>query len=58
MKDEFMCLWMMDPTHNFVNYTLMKKLFLPRDPSTHSYVVSLMNGSDKDVWDKKCEMFH
>ena len=20
-------------------------------PSTHSYVVSLMNGSDKDVWD-------
>ena len=38
-------------THNFLNYTLVKKLRLPQDPSTHSYVVSLMNGSDKDVWD-------
>lgn len=38
-------------THNFLNYTLVKKLCLPQDSSTHSYVVSLMNGSDKDVWD-------
>ena len=27
-------------THNFLNYTLVKKLRLPQDPSTHSYVVS------------------
>ena len=38
-------------THNFLNYKLVKKLCLPQDPSTHSYVVSLMNGSNKDVWD-------
>lgn len=38
-------------THNFLNYTLVKRLCLPQDPSIHSYVVSLMNGSDKDMWD-------
>ena len=39
--------------HNFLNYTLVKKLHLPQVPSSHTYVVSLMNGSDKDVWDQE-----
>ena len=38
-------------THNFLNYTLVKKLHLQRVPSKHQYVVSLMNGHDRDVWD-------
>ena len=33
-------------THNFLNYTLVKKLRLPQVPSSHKYVVSLMNGTD------------
>ena len=33
-------------THNFLNYTLVKKLRLPQVPSSHTYVVSIMNGSD------------
>lgn len=40
-----------DATHNFLNYKLVKKLHLPEAPSTHIYVVSLMNGRNKDVWD-------
>ena len=39
--------------HNFLNYMLVKKLRLPQVPSSHTYVVSLMNGSDKDVWDQE-----
>ena len=39
-------------THNFLNYTLVKKLRLPQVPSSHKYVVSLMNGTNKDVWGK------
>ena len=38
-------------THNFLNYTLVKKLCLQQESSKHKYVVSLMNGNDKDVWD-------
>ena len=38
-------------THNFLNYTLVKKLGLPQARSSHTYMVSLMNGEDKDVWD-------
>lgn len=38
-------------THNFLNYTLVKKLRLPQVPSSHTYVVSVMNGRDKDMWD-------
>ena len=37
--------------HNFLNYMLVKKLFLQQESSKHKYVVSLMNGNDKDVWD-------
>ena len=40
-------------THNFLNYTLVKNLCLPKVPSSHTYVVSLMNGSNKDVWDQE-----
>ena len=40
-------------THNFLNYTLVKKLKLPQVKSSHTYTVSLMNGDDKDVWDMK-----
>ena len=40
-------------THNFLNYTLVKKLRLAQVPSSHKYVVSLMNGIDTDVWDKE-----
>ena len=38
-------------THNFLNYTLVKKLRLQQESKKHKYVVSLMNGNDKDVWD-------
>ena len=38
-------------THNFLNYMLVKKLRLAQVPSSHKYVVSLMNGIDTDVWD-------
>ena len=38
-------------THNFLNYTLVKKLKLPQVKSSHTYTVSLMNGDNKDVWD-------
>ena len=38
-------------SHNFLNYTLVKKLCLQQVPSKNQYVVSLMNGNDKDVWD-------
>ena len=38
-------------THNFLNYTLVKKLRLQQESSKHKYVVSLMNGNDCDVWD-------
>ena len=38
-------------THNFLNYTLVKKLGLPQARSSHTYMVSLMNGDNKDVWD-------
>ena len=38
-------------THNFLNCTLVKKLCLQQESNKHKYVVSLMNGNDKDVWD-------
>ena len=38
-------------THNFLNYKLVKKLHLAQTPSTHTYTVSMMNGTDKEVWD-------
>ena len=38
-------------THNFLNYMLVKKLHLQQVPSRHQYVVSLINGNDKDGWD-------
>ena len=38
-------------THNFLNYKLVKKLKLPQTPSEHKYMVSLVNGHDKTVWD-------
>ena len=38
-------------THNFLNYTLVKKLCLQQESNKHKYVVSLINGNDKDVWD-------
>ena len=38
-------------THDFLNYTLVKKLRLVQVSSSHKYVVSLMNGIDTDVWD-------
>ena len=37
--------------HNFLSYKLVKHLHLHENPSSHSYVVSMMNGNDKDVWD-------
>ena len=37
--------------HNLLNYTLVKKLCLQQESNKHKYVVSLMNGNDKDVWD-------
>ena len=37
-------------THNFLNYSLVKKLKLPKSPSAQKYVVSLPKGSDKKVW--------
>lgn len=38
-------------THNFVNYALVKKLKLSQQPSAHQYVVSMMHGEDKKIWD-------
>ena len=38
-------------THNFLNYKLVKKLHLAQTPSSYNYVVSMMHGDDKDVWD-------
>ena len=38
-------------THNFLNYKLVKKLHLPQSPSSHKYLVSMMHGDDKDVWE-------
>ena len=40
-------------THNFLNYKLIKKLQLPQVKSSHTHIVSLMNGEDKDLWDAK-----
>ena len=40
-------------THNILNYTLVKKLKLPQVKSSHTYIVSLMNGDNKHVWDTK-----
>ena len=37
-------------THNFLNYKLVKKLQLPQVKSSHTFIISLMNGEDKDVW--------
>ena len=42
-------------THNFLNYTLVKKLCLPQVPSSHTYVVSL-NGVIEEVKDIPLEM--
>ena len=39
-------------THNFLCYTLVKKLSLPQVPNSHTYVVSLINRDDSNVWDK------
>ena len=38
-------------THNFLNYTLVKKLHLQQESNKHKYVVSLINENDKDVCD-------
>ena len=37
-----------DGSTHFLNYTLF---CLPHVPSSHTYVVSLMNGIENDVWD-------
>ena len=37
--------------HNFLNYTLVKKLKLRETKSSHHYVVSTMKGDDHNVWD-------
>ena len=39
-------------THNFLKYTLIKKLGLPHVQSSHTYIMSLINGDDNNVWDK------
>ena len=39
-------------THKFFNHMLVKKLGLSQLSSSHTYVVLLINGDDKDVWDK------
>ena len=39
-------------TYNFLNYTLVEKLGLLEVPNSQTYMVSLINGTDKDVWDK------
>ena len=44
-------------THNFLNYKLVKKLKLPQVKSSHAYIVSLMNGDNKDVWDTEERAF-
>ena len=36
---------------NYLNNILVKKLCLQQESSKHKYVVSLMNGNEKDVWD-------
>lgn len=38
-------------THNFMNYALVKKLKIPQLASAHHYVVSMMHGEDKKIWD-------
>ena len=38
-------------THNFLNYKFIKKLKLKEVPSLHKYVVELLMGRDKEVWD-------
>ena len=38
-------------THNFLNYSLVKRLKLTQTASEHKYVVSLANGYDQSVWD-------
>ena len=32
---------------------LVKTIHWPQVPSSHTYVVLVMNGSDRDVWDKE-----
>ena len=39
-------------THNFLNYTKVKKLGLPQVPNSHTYILSLINRDDHNVWDK------
>ena len=41
--------------HNFLNYTLVKKLKLPETKSSHRYVVSTIKGDDHDVWDTQVQ---
>ena len=36
--------------HNFLTYTLVKKLGVLEVPNSHTYVVSLTNRDDNDVW--------
>ena len=38
-------------THNFLNYTLVKRLKLPHSKSAYEYVVHLANGQDSNIWD-------
>ena len=38
-------------THNFLNYNLVKNFHLLETSSTHTYVISMMNVGNKDVWD-------
>ena len=37
-------------SHNFLNYSLVKKLILTETQSDHEYTVGLANGYDKTVW--------
>ena len=38
-------------THNFISYSLVKKLKLPQHKSEHQYVVRMMHGQDNKIWD-------
>ena len=37
-------------SHNFLNYALVKKLWLTKIKSDHEYTIDLANGYDRMVW--------
>ena len=39
-------------TYNFLKHTLAKRLGLPQVSSSHTYVISLINGDSNNVWSK------